>query len=164
MTITDPDSSRIRLTLAVVLDVTENACTTWSREGGAVTQFAMQFPQPRVERVSAGHLVAVATATDGRSAIVWRWYDAVVLGDDSPGRVQLWEPGHGVVDASKTVHYEARPPGARAYASAGLHGSEWRVSGPVVENPADAEVELDEVRAFFDDTGLWRSAFGDAHD
>jgi hypothetical protein len=160
MTIADPDSSRIRLTLAVVLDVTEEACTTWSHAGRTVTQFAAQFPQPRVERISAGHLVAIATAADGRSAVVWRWYDAVVLGDDRPVRVQLWEPGHGVVDATQTVHYRSRPPGARAYASAGLHGSEWRVSGPVVENPADAEVELDEVRALFDDNGLQSSAFG----
>jgi hypothetical protein len=33
--------------------------------------------------VSPGHLVAVATAPDGSEVVVWRWYDAVVLGEEA---------------------------------------------------------------------------------
>jgi hypothetical protein len=108
--------------------------------------------------------VAIATAPDKRTAIVWRWYVAVVLREDSPGRIGLWEPGHGIVHAIPARHYPARQPGTREYASAGLKGSEWRVSGPVVENPADAPVELDEMSALVDDNNLWSSAFGPPHD
>jgi hypothetical protein len=104
MTTADLDSSRIGLTLAVVLDVTEEHCTTWPSEGQAETRFAVEFPRPRVERVSTGQLVALATMHDERTGIVWRWYDAVVVGENSPGRVRLWEPRHGALVATPFRH------------------------------------------------------------
>jgi hypothetical protein len=33
--------------------------------------------------VSPGHLVAVATAPDCSEVVVWRWHDAVVLGEEA---------------------------------------------------------------------------------
>ncbi len=58
--------------------------TVWSGSEGSTVRFATLFPSPRVERVSPGHLVAVATAPTGSEAVVWRWYDAVVLGPIAP--------------------------------------------------------------------------------
>jgi hypothetical protein len=92
--------------------------------------------------VSPGHLVAVATATDGSEAVVWRWYDAVVLGEEA-GLTRLWEPAHGEVVAQRRRARQQRPPGTRAYLSAGLPGAE------------DADVELDEVERFCDEHDLW---------
>ncbi len=51
--------------------------------------YAPRFPSPRTERVSPGHLVA-----DGTAAVVWRWYDAVALGEQGK-LIKLWEPAHG---------------------------------------------------------------------
>ena len=92
------------------------------------------FPSPRVERVSPGHLVAIATGPDGTGVVVWRWYDAVVLGTEDDGSARLWEPAHGEVIAQPRASYGTQDPGSRAYASAGLPGAEWWVacsaSGP----------------------------------
>ena len=126
----------MRLRCAVVLRVGEDACET---DAGAV-RFAPTFPSPRRERVSPGHLVAIATAPDGDEVVVWRWYDAVVLGDED-GSVRLWEPAHGEVLATPRPSYAPRRPGTRAYASAGLPGADWWVTGP--------EPDLDAVAAFY---------------
>src|SRR5690606_25730881 len=85
-------------------------------------RFAPMFPTPRVERVPPGHLVAIATGPGGADAVVWRWYDAVVLGHEPDGAVRLWEPAHGEVMAQARASYAKQEPGSRAYASAGLPG------------------------------------------
>jgi hypothetical protein len=149
----------VQLHTAVVVSVSETDCRTWSSGGLASITFAPQFPAPRMERVSPGHLVAVATAPDGRSVVVWRWYDVVILHGEAGTSLRLWEPGHGEVDARGNAHYRPRNPGSRAYASAGLRGGDWWVSGPIVDNPGDAAVELDEVRALYDVNHMWSSAF-----
>jgi hypothetical protein len=86
--------------------------------------------------------------------VVWRWYDAVVL-DASDESVRLWEPAHGEVLAVRRRAGLDYPVGSRAYASAGLPGADWWVCGPVVSNPADAEVDLDEVVRLYTDNDLW---------
>jgi hypothetical protein len=159
MDVIDDDESNIRLTTAVVVNVTENACSVWSTDGVSSIRFASQFPAPRLDRVSPGHLVAVATAVDRRSAIVWRWFDAVILSSSDGTSVRLWEPRHGEISALETEHYQPRVAGTRAYISTGLRGSNWWVSGPVVDNPSHADVELDDVRALYDSNGMWSSAF-----
>ena len=119
--------------------------------------FAPQFPTPHVERVSPGHLVAVATSATGKEVIVWRWYDAVVLDDDADG-VRLWEPAHGEVVAQ--VRSEATyKRGYRAYASAGLPGAEWWVAGVVA--PGNDAGDLDAVAKLYTDNDLWAVAFGE---
>src|SRR5579871_5995699 len=96
-TFSEGTSGSGRLRCGIVLGVQEDACRLL-REGSVVTVgFVGPFPSPRTERVSPGHLVAVAAA-DGAEAVVWRWYDAVVLGEDS-GLVRMWEPAHGEVTA-----------------------------------------------------------------
>src|SRR5438552_18517713 len=87
-------------------------------------RYATLFPSPRTERVSPGHLVAIATAPDGTEAVVWRWYDAVVLGAQA-GLIRLWEPSHGEVLAQPRPGHQPPPPGTRAYLSAGLPGADW---------------------------------------
>src|SRR3954447_27061908 len=89
-------SCMIDLRCDVVLGVSEASCRVVSSDDVA---FAPQFPSPRLERVSPGHLVAIAV-DDGLERIVWRWYDAVVL-DDGPDGVRLWEPAHGEVIARR---------------------------------------------------------------
>lgn len=157
---TELTSHDVTLTTATVVAVTEESCITWSTGGEVMTRFAPQFPIPRTERVSPGHLVTIATRVDGHAAIIWRWYDAVVLDGADRDAIRLWEPGHGEVTASATAHYAHPAPGSRAYASAGLDGDGWWVSGPVVDDPADAQVELDAVRALFDVNGMWPAVFG----
>jgi hypothetical protein len=150
----------IRLSTAVVVEVGEQACLTWTDEGTVSIAFAPQFPTPRVDRVSPGHLVAIATTREGRSRVVWRWFDVVILDCEASDLVRLWEPGHGELSARGNNHFRSRVPGSRAYASAGLRGPEWWVAGPAVENPSDADVELDEVRALYDDNHMWPAVFG----
>jgi hypothetical protein len=104
--------------------------------------------------VSPGNLVAVASAPGGPDAVVWRWYDAVVLGDEG-GLVRLSEPGHGEVLARPRRADQARQPGTRAYLSAGLPGAEWWVAGSAVNSAEDADVELDEVERFCTEHDLW---------
>lgn len=110
------------------------------------------FPTPRVERVSPGHLVAVAALPDSRGVVVWRWFDAVVLGTEDDGAVRLWEPAHGEVSAQPRASYVDQEPGSRAYASAGLPGAEWWVAG-------SADVELDDVEALYTRNDLWSAVF-----
>jgi hypothetical protein len=141
-----------RLRTARVLRVEEDACEVWS--GGVVgVGFAPMFPSPRVERISPGHLVAVASDPNGTELVVWRWFDAVVLGTEEDGSVRLWEPAHGEVVAQARSSYAVQEPGSRAYASAGLPGAEWWVAGD-----ADA-AELHAVDSLYTDNGLWPAVF-----
>ena len=142
------------LSLAVVVRVTEDDCEVVADGRLLVVGYALPFPRPRSERVAPGHLVAVASAPDGATVIVWRWYDAVVVGS-ADGQVRLWEPAHGEVLA-RPRRPQAQPAlGSRAYASAGLPGAEWWVAGRAGPRAEDADVELDEVRAFLTDVGMW---------
>ena len=52
--------------------------------------------------------VAAATAPDGSEVVVWRWYDAVVLGEEA-GLIRLWEPAHGEVVARRRRAQQQRP-------------------------------------------------------
>jgi hypothetical protein len=97
--------------------------------------------------------VAVATGAGGAETVVWRWYDAVVLGEEA-GLVRLWEPAHGEVVARPRRAGLRWQPGTRAYLSAGLPGADWWVAGPVVTKAEDADVELDEVELFRTEHGL----------
>ena len=117
-------------------------------------RYANRFPSPRTERVSPGHLVAVATTPNATPAVVWRWYDAVVIGERD-NLVHLWEPAHGEVSARQRPAYVSSPPGTRAYLSAGLPGAEWWVAGPAAATAEDADVELDEVERLYTELDLW---------
>jgi hypothetical protein len=144
-----------QLRRGIVLRVHEDVCEIVSSGEVISVGYATRFPSPRTERVSPGHLVAVATAPDGSQAVVWRWYDAVVLGDEA-GLVRLWEPAHGEVLARPRRTYK-RPPGTRAYASAGLPGADWWVAGPATATAENAVVELDEVERFSTEHDLWNA-------
>lgn len=148
-----------RLRTARVVRVEEDACEVCS--GGEISwiRFAPMIPSPRVERISPGHLVAVATGRTGTEVVVWRWYDAVVLGAEDDGKVRLWEPAHGEVIARARASYETQVPGARAYASAGLPGAEWWVADSA-SCTDDPDVELDDVAGLYAENGLWSSVFG----
>ena len=104
-----------------------------------------------------GHLVAIAEAP-GTPVVVWRWYDAVVLGSDETF-VRLWEPAHGEVSAQRRWEREYGP-GTRAYLSAGLPGADWWVAGRAMGQAEDAQVELDEVKRLYTEHGMWDSALG----
>jgi len=91
--------------------------------------------------------------------VVWRWYDAVVLGSDA-GSVRLWEPAHGESSARRRRAQRGYAPGTRAYLSAGLPGADWWVAGPAVGRAEDADVELPEVANLYTEHGMWDSAFG----
>ena len=117
------------------------------------------FPTPRVERVSPGHLVAIASAPDGTDVVVWRWYDAVVLGPEGDGAIRLWEPAHGEVLARARATYQEQDPGSRAWASSGLPGAEWWVVGSADGGPVTGDIDLDEVEALYTENGLWSTAF-----
>ena len=142
-----------------MLRVSETACDAWDGAEVASIPFAPIFPTPRTERVSPGHLVAVATAVSRAQVVVWRWYDAVVLGREASGSVRLWEPAHGEVVARPRAGHRGQEPGSRAYASAGLPGADWWVAGPVVARPQDAVVDIDDVERLFTANGLWTAAF-----
>jgi hypothetical protein len=149
-----------RLRCGIVLrSLEEDACQVLA--GGEIVsvRYAPQFPAPRRERVLPGHLVAVAEAPGVSGVVVWRWYDAVVLGSDA-GSVRLWEPAHGEVAARRRRPGQRYGPGSRAYLSAGLPGAEWWVAGKAVDSAEDAEVELDEVGRMYDERGMWDSALG----
>ena len=138
----------------IVLHVHEDACQILRAGQLSSVRFAQPFPAPRTERVSPGHLVAVAAGADGAEAVVWRWYDAVVLGEEA-GLVRLWEPAHGEVVAHPRRAGLHRQPGTRAYLSAGLTGADWWAAGAAVALAEDADVELDEVERFCTEHGLW---------
>lgn len=114
---TNRDPLAMPLRRGIVLRVQEEACELLGEGQVHSVRYAAMFPSPRTERVSPGHLVAVATAPDGSEAVVWRWYDAVLLGEEN-GRVRLWEPSHGEVEAEPRSGQQ-RQPGTRAYLSAG---------------------------------------------
>ena len=141
------------LVTAVVLKADEENCTVFRAGACFVVRYAAPFPRPRADRVSPGHLVALFTAVREPS-VVWRWFDAVVLGDSSQG-VQLWEPLHGEITARPRDPDLVAQPGSRAYVSAGLPGADWWLSGPAVSSPDEARAEVAEVRRFYIDHGLW---------
>ncbi len=128
--------------------MTSSGTVRWHR------RYATRFPSPRTERVSPGHLVAIGTTPDGTEVIVWRWYDAVVLGAEA-GLIRLWEPSHGEVLAQPRPAYRSAPPGTRAYLSAGLPGADWWVAGGAAASAEDADVELDQIEQFY---AAWASS------
>jgi len=140
-----------------VLRVEEDACQVLTEGQVVSVRYASQFPRPRTERVSPGHLVAVAEVPDGSDAVVWRWYDAVVLANEA-GSIRLWEPAHGEVVAQRRRPQQRHDPGTRAYLSEGLPGAKWWVAGRAVDRAEDADVELIEVERFYTEHGLWDSA------
>lgn len=142
------------LRLAIVLRTSEDVCTVFVQDHQAELPYAVPFPKPHVERVAPGHLVAIASASDGTDVVAWRWYDAVVL-SAAAGQVTLWEPTHGEVLATARDPQRAYRPGSRAYLSAGLPGAEWWVAGPSVNRGEDADVDLVELELFFTDHGVW---------
>lgn len=137
----------------VVLRASEERCEVFGQGRISALGYAPFFPAPRAERVSPGHLVAVAAARDGTDLVVWRWFDAVVLGAEGE-LVRLWEPAHGEVLA-RPRRARRWQPGTRAYASAGLPGADWWVAGPVEPRAEDADVDQDEVQRFFSAHPLW---------
>jgi hypothetical protein len=149
-----------RLHCGIVLRSEEDACQVLA--GGTVVsvRYAPRFPAPRRERVLPGHLVAIAAAP-GAAVVVWRWYDAVVLGSDT-GSVQFWEPAHGEVAAQRRRPRQQYHPGTRAYLSAGLPGADWWAAGQAVGRAEDADVELDEVNRLYTEHDMWDSAFAAA--
>jgi hypothetical protein len=152
------DASVPMLRTALVVRVEEYACELWLQGALGAARYAPQFPTPRVERVSPGHLVAVTTAPDGQNVVLWRWYDALVIGHDVAGDVRLWEPAHGEFTAQPRSSYARLSPGSRAYASAGLPGAEWWVTGAAATSPEAAVVELAAVAALYTENDLWASA------
>lgn len=147
------------LRVARVLRVEEESCEVWTADGVVKVGFAAMFPTPRLERVSPGHLVALAAGPGGEEVVVWRWYDAVILGPTGQGKIHLWEPAHGVVVAQRRPMYEDAEPGSRAYASAGLPGADWWVAGPAVRLPRATDIDLAEVDALFTENQLWSKLF-----
>lgn len=156
----DADNPSPRLSTARVLRVEEDNCEVVGADAVRRVRFAPLFPSPRRERVVPGHLVAVAAAPHGDDAVVWRWYDAVVLGQEGDGSVRLWEPAHGEVVARTRPSYREQAPGSRAFASAGLPGAEWWVADSTARGLA-AVVELDDVSSLYTENGLWASVFDD---
>lgn len=156
---TDPanqDPVPARLHCGIVVGVREDACEIVRDRQFCSVRYATLFPSPRTERVSPGHLVAILTAQDGTRTVVWRWYDAVVLGEEA-GLIRLWEPSHGEVLAQPRPAYRSRQPGTRAYLSAGLPGAGWWVAGGAAARAEDADVELDEVERFYTERDLWNT-------
>ena len=145
---------------AVVLRVAETWCQVRIGEDLKRARFAPQFPAPRTQRVSPGHLVAIAQAPDHGEVVLWRWYDAVVIKHDDDGTVLIWEPAHGEVVASARPPCPRLLPGCRAFASAGLPGADWWVADAVPARPETAAVELGEVSALYSDNDLWGAALG----
>ena len=136
------------LRTAVVLEVAEESCQVVAAGRVERAGFLDAFPRPRTERVLPGHLVAVVAGATGPQ-VVWRWYDAVVVGTEGDA-VRLWEPGHGVVTARPRTSADL-PLGSRAWLSAGLPGADWWVASAVAGPP---EVELREVVELFAHWGV----------
>ncbi len=124
------DQPSTPLRLAIVLRVHEGTCDIASDDGPVTVRYVAQFPSPRTEPVSLGHLVIVAEAPDGTAVVVWRRYDAVALGEQNDP-IKMWgtRPRRGVGPAKIHLHCtgagHARPP------VAGLPGADWWVAGPV---------------------------------
>ncbi len=156
---TDPanqDPVPARLRCGIVVRVRDDVCEILADGQLRSVRYATLFPSPRTERVSPGHLVAIATAPDGTEAVVWRWYDAVVLGEEA-GLIRLWERSHGEVLAQPRSGQQHRQPGTRAYLSAGLPGADWWVAGGAAASAEDADVELVEVERFYTARDLWNT-------
>ena len=149
----EPTTSR--LYLGIVLRVDEDDCEVLAQGRRSTVGYARAFPAPRTERVSPGHLVALTVRPDRTAAVVWRWYDAVIVNDDENGVVRLWEPSHGEVAARPRRPDASRQVGTRAYLSAGLPGADWWVAGAAVATAVDADVEVAEVSHFCDVHDLW---------
>jgi hypothetical protein len=148
-----PAATALPLRCAIVLRVREDECEVLGQGRLRSVGFATMFPSHRAERVSPGHLVALATAPGGVEVVVWRWYDAVILGE-ADGLVRLWEPAHGEVVAHPRRALP-RHPRTRAYLSAGLPGADWWLAGPAAATADDALVELDEVERLYTEHDLW---------
>jgi hypothetical protein len=148
-----------RLRRGIVLRSQEDTCQVVAGGTAVSVGYAPQFPAPRRERVLPGHLVAVAGAPGVTEVVIWRWYDAVVLGSDADC-VLLWEPAHGEVTAQRRRPQQHYAQGSRAYLSAGLPGAQWWVAGRAVDRAEDAEVELDDVERLYTEHDMWDSAFG----
>jgi hypothetical protein len=146
----------MRLRCGIVLRSEEELCQVVTEGRVISVRYLPRFPRPRTERVSPGHLVALAAGPGGPAAVAWRWYDAVVIGSEA-GSIRLWEPGHGEVMARSRRPEQRHDPGSRAYLSAGLPGAEWWVAGRAVDRAEDADVELVEVARFCTEHGLWES-------
>jgi hypothetical protein len=149
-----PPTNPSRLRPALVLSSSEDSCTVFAEGRHVDVPYAAPFPRPRAERVRPGHLVALAGGPRGGEVIVWRWFDAVVLGA-AAGQIRLWEPAHGEVVATPRHPADAYQPGSRAYLSAGLDGADWWVAGMAVSRAEDADVELADVERFATKHGLW---------
>lgn len=143
-----------RLRCGIVLRVQEEICEIATDDGPLSVRYANQFPSPRTERISPGHLVAMTPRPDGPAAVVWRWYDAVILAERSD-LIEMWEPAHGVVLARPRPSYVSMRPGTRAYLSAGLPGADWWVAGPTATESEDADVELTAVENLYTEYSLW---------
>lgn len=53
--------------------------------------------------MSPGHLVAIATTPAGGESMVWRWYDAVILGKDAElDPVDVFCADHGIWSSLQT--------------------------------------------------------------
>jgi hypothetical protein len=141
-----------KLRSATVIRADEDECEVFGADGPATVRYSAPF-KPRAERLTPGQLVALARTRDGSEVVVWRWFDAVVLGE-SAGQIRLWEPAHGEVLAEPRDPGRRYRPGSRAYLSAGLPGADWWVEGPV-ETGTEADVELDGVQEFYTDNDLW---------
>ncbi len=150
---TTRDHTVRRLYCDVVLRVREDECDVLHSGRLRPVRFAPMFPSPRAERVQPGNLVAMTIASSGVETVLWRWYDAVVLGDEEDA-IRLWEPAHGEVLAQPRAEYLHGQPGARAYLSAGLPGADWWVAGPATAIAQDADVELGEVEKLYTEHGL----------
>src|SRR5687768_17356350 len=97
----------LRLRAGIVLGTTEESCTVVAQDQEVDVPFAAPFPGPRGERVLPGHLVALGAVGEGPELVLWRWYDAVVLGRQD-AQVRLWEPAHGEVLAQPRDPQRAR--------------------------------------------------------
>ena len=70
---TDPANQDLvpaRLRCGIVVRVREDACEIVRDRQICSVRYATPFPSPRTERVSPGHLVAIATAPDGTEAVL----------------------------------------------------------------------------------------------
>jgi len=143
-----------RLRRGIVLRSKEEACEVLIQGRPVWARYARAFPTPRVERVSPGHLVALAPAADDTPVVVFRWSDAVVL-EAAGDQVRMWEPAHGEVLATPRHSRQPWQPGTRAYLSAGLPGADWWVAGHAATAAEQADVELGEVERFCTEHDLW---------
>ena len=130
-----------RLRCGLVLRVEENACQILSEDQLVSVGYASQFPTPHKERVSPGHLVAVAEIPDGSAIVVWRWYDAVVLGEEA-GSVRLWSRLTAKSSPSAAGRSSAMRPRLAPTRPRGCPVRSGGLPGRVVDRAEDADVEV----------------------